>query len=91
MKHMQLQTCQGEELTMSSREIAELTAKQHKDVMRDIRKMLAELGERKIAPSPYLDSQGKEQPEYHLPKRETYIAGFKCGKFPYWGLFPFSE
>ena len=33
-----------EERTMTSREIAELTGKRHKDVLYDIRKMLNELG-----------------------------------------------
>lgn len=62
------------ELTMSSREIAELTSKQHPHVMRDITAMLDSLGE---VPSKfggyYIASNGKRNPEYNLPKRETLI------------------
>jgi len=63
----------NETLTMSSREIAELTGKQHKNVMADIRKMLGELDGLKIEPVNYVDAKGEKRPEYRLPKRETLI------------------
>ena len=61
-------------LTMSSREIAELTGKQHKDVIRDIRNMLDQL-EIQSAQfcADYKDSKGRMYPCYNLPKRETLI------------------
>ena len=60
--------------TMTSREIAELTGKQHKDVLYDIRKMLDELGLRSADFSADLpDSYGRMQPGFQLPKRETLI------------------
>jgi Rha family phage regulatory protein len=61
---------------MSSREIAELTGKEHSHVMRDIRKMLYDLfGEEGLSMfgSSYINSQNKEQPCFNLPKRETLI------------------
>lgn len=63
--------------TMSSREIAEMTGKNHADVLRDIRNMLLELygdtrGLSSFASS-YLNSQNKEMPCFLLPKRETLI------------------
>jgi phage regulator Rha-like protein len=63
-----------EQMSMSSREIADLTGKRHGDVIRDIRNILGELEipERKFA-SGYLDSQGQERAEFNLPKRETII------------------
>lgn len=61
-------------MTMSSREIAELTGKQHKDVLYDIRKMLEELGQTSAEFSADLpDAYGRLQPAYKLPKRETLI------------------
>jgi Rha family phage regulatory protein len=67
--------------TMSSREIAELTGKNHADVMRDIRKVFeeVEIGESKFACT-YLDSQNKERPCYNLPRRECdlVIAGYSA-------------
>jgi phage regulator Rha-like protein len=66
-------------LTMSSREIAELTGKQHKHVIRDIVVMFSDLegvgsksGLNDFLGS-YIAENGKRNPEYHLPKRETLI------------------
>ena len=62
--------------TMSSREISELTGKRHDNVMRDIRSMLTELhgeGGVLIFEASYLNEQNKEQPCFHLPKRESLI------------------
>ncbi len=63
--------------TMSSREIAELTGKQHAHVMRDIRNMLVELkgegGISKFGDTVRNEQNGQEYPIYRLPKRETLI------------------
>jgi phage regulator Rha-like protein len=61
-------------IAMSSREIAELTGKQHLHVMRDIRALLDDLGEGESNfGCTYLDAQGKQRPEFKLPYRETMI------------------
>ena len=60
--------------TMSSREIAELTGKNHADVLRDIRNMLEVL--KKDASSfagIYKDAYGRDKACFNLPKRETLI------------------
>ena len=61
-------------LTMSSREIAELTGKEHKNVLADIRKMLDELDMTSAQFSADLpDTYGRAQTVFNLPKRETLI------------------
>ncbi|MFK3774094.1 phage antirepressor KilAC domain-containing protein [Pseudomonas sp. NPDC089406] len=62
-------------LTMSSLEIADLTGKNHADVMRDIKKMVKALGEggdSRFAGS-YVSAQNKQLPCFDLPRRETDI------------------
>lgn len=60
--------------TMSSREIAQLTGKDHRHVLADIRKMFEELGETSAGFSADLpDAYGRSQPAFKLPKRETLI------------------
>lgn len=58
---------------MSSLEIAELTGKEHKNVMADIRKMLEDLN---VLAADFLavrKVRGKEYEVFNLPKRETLI------------------
>ena len=62
------------EARMSSLEIAELTGKLHKNVLADIRRMLAQLGLRPADFSArYRDEKGEVRVCAHLPKRETMI------------------
>ena len=61
-------------MTMTSREIAELSGKEHKNVLADIRKMLEDLGQRSADFSADLpDGYGRPQAAFKLPKRETLI------------------
>lgn len=61
-------------LTMSSREIATLTGKEHKNVLADIRKMLEDIGKTSAEFSADLpDAYGRMQTAFKLPKRETLI------------------
>ena len=71
----------GNIVTMSSREIAELTGKQHQHVKRDIEKMLEELQEdaSKFGHI-YLDSMNRDQTEYRLDREltETLLLGYSA-------------
>ncbi len=67
--------------TMTSREIAELTGKEHRHVMRDIREMLDVL--KRDEPSfgrYYTAANGKPNPEYVLPKdlTLTLVTGYSA-------------
>lgn len=65
--------------TMSSLEIAELTGKEHRNVMRDIRNMLDAIGGTQLSfERSYKDSTGRTLPCYHLPYDETItlVSGY---------------
>lgn len=65
--------------TMSSRGIAELCEKQHKNVLRDIEVMFDALSlDRLTFEHIYTDNQGREQREYHLNKdlTMTLVTGY---------------
>lgn len=64
--------------TMTSREIADLSGKQHKDVLYDIRKMLEELGKAAadFSATALIDGPNNSKREieiFNLPKREALI------------------
>lgn len=66
-------------LTMSSRDIAELTAKEHKNVLADIRAMLDQLEMHSADFSAqYRDGTGRTLPAFNLPKdlTITLVAGY---------------
>ena len=66
-------------LTMSSRDIAELTGKEHKNVKRDCETMFNELELDALSfEHIYSDSMNRQQTEYLLPKDlvETLITGY---------------
>ncbi len=82
----------GEQITINSREVAEMIGKQHKDLLRDIRTYVSYMekanrdtktGERKIAPSDffiestYINNQNKAQPCYELTKQGCEMVANK--------------
>jgi len=71
-------------LSMSSREIAELCDKRHDHILRDIEKMLQDIGDPKFGASSfeaqYTTPQNKQSKEYRLPKDLTFtlITGYRA-------------
>lgn len=69
------------ELTMSSREIAGLTGKEHKNVKRDIENMLSDLEEDALTfERIYFDTMNRKQTEYHLDRRhvDCLLTGYSA-------------
>lgn len=69
------------ELTMSSREIAGLTGKEHKNVKRDIENMLSDLEEDALTfERIYFDTMNRQQNEYHLDRRhvDCLLTGYSA-------------
>ncbi|ROR21722.1 Rha family phage regulatory protein [Comamonas sp. BIGb0124] len=77
MMALQITDIAVDPLTMSSREIAELTGKRHDNVIADIRKMLVELhsegGLLNFQDTHANGQNGQSYPIFRLPKRETLI------------------
>lgn len=74
------------EQTLDSREIAEMVEKEHKNLVRDIRRYIVQLGQSKIEPSDfftestYQNSQNKTMPCYHITKKGCeFIAHILTG------------
>ena len=68
------------ENTLTSLEVAEMVSKNHKEVLRDIRKIIEQSGQRKVAltyfqEDTYEDVQGKNQPMYRVTKKGCEIFG----------------
>lgn len=79
------------EQTLTSLEVAEMVGREHKEVLRDIRNIITQLGESKIAQSyfiesTYTNSQNRVMPSYLLTKKgcelySTRMTGEKGTQF----------
>lgn len=66
----------GEKEYMTSKEIAEVTGKEHKIVMRDIRNLIGQLGENNgyiFVLVEYTDLKGEKRPMYKLDKKSCLL------------------
>ena len=72
MKDTQIVTIQGDHPTTNTLIIAEHFGKSHKDILRDLRLLIADcdedFNERNFAPIKYIDSRGREKPMYSLSR-----------------------
>ena len=77
-----LMVIENMEKKMSTREIAELTDKNHRDVLRDVRTLVNQgaITERNFALSEYKDASGKSNPEYLLDFHATMtlVTGYNA-------------
>jgi phage regulator Rha-like protein len=82
LQTMELMKLGGDQTqTMTSKEIAELTGKNHSDVLRDIRNLQDQIGTESIfALSEYKDSTGRTLPMFELDKKQTLllISGYNA-------------
>ena len=80
------------EKTLTSLEVAEMVGKNHKEVLRDIRRIIEQLGERNFAlvnyftEDAYKDNKGENRPCYRLTKKgcelfSTRMTGSKGTQF----------
>lgn len=71
------------EQTLDSREVAEMVEKEHKNLVRDIRRYIVQLGQSKIEPSSfftestYRNSQNKIMPCYRITKKGCEFIAHK--------------
>lgn len=71
------------EQTITSLEAAEMIEKNHKDLMRDIRRYVGQLNESKIAPvdffkeNTYIDSKGESRPSFDVTKKGCEFIAHK--------------
>lgn len=74
-------TYAGQQQTITSLEVATMVGREHKNVMQDIRKISADLGQLKIQQSSYFtestykNSQNKTQPMFLLTKKGCEVYG----------------
>ncbi|MGG5324351.1 hypothetical protein IGJ83_000713 [Enterococcus pernyi] len=89
------------ERTLKSLEVAKMVGREHKEVLRDIRKIIGQLGESKIAQSyfvesTYINEQNKEQPCFDCTKKgcelySTRMTGSKGTQFAVAYIERFNE
>lgn len=87
--------------TINSREVARMVGREHKEVLRDTRKIIDQLGESRIAQSYFLEStyineQNKEQPCFEFTKKgcelySTRMTGAKGTQFAVAYIEKFNE
>lgn len=84
-KHMELTdlTTTNTPMTLTSMEVAEMIEKEHKKLLRDIRRYMDQMGESNIGPSEYFtestykDSTGKTNPCYQITKKGCEFIAHK--------------
>lgn len=103
MTNIQVMYAGQQQQTITSLEVAEMVGRNHKDVMRDIRNIVSQLGERKIAHTPYFlettyehEQNGQPYPMFLLTKKgcelySTRMTGAKGTAFAVAYIERFNE